>query len=53
MYLDRIDRFDPEINAIVWRNDENHRAAAKLAESAVHAGRTCRRSTGTRDRSKT
>lgn len=38
LYLDRIDRFNDEINAIVWRNDEQVRAAAKAAERAVLAG---------------
>jgi amidase len=34
-YLDRIDRYDPQINAFVWRNDDEVRAAAKRAEQAV------------------
>ncbi|MFG3437023.1 amidase [Nonomuraea sp. NPDC047897] len=38
VYLDRIDRFNRELNAIVWRNDEEVRAAARKAERAVLAG---------------
>src|SRR5688500_15666896 len=34
-YLRRIDRYDPEINAFVWRNDEEVLQAAKDAEDAV------------------
>ncbi|SEC56708.1 amidase [Amycolatopsis tolypomycina] len=37
-YLARIDRYDPGINAFVWRNDEDVRAAAKAAEQAVTDG---------------
>src|SRR5689334_7473794 len=37
-YLARIDRHDPGINAFVWRNDEDVRAAAKTAEQAVTDG---------------
>ncbi|MGW3967056.1 amidase [Amycolatopsis sp. NPDC005003] len=39
-YLARIDRYDPGINAFVWRNDEEVRAAAKAAEQAVTDGGT-------------
>jgi amidase len=37
-YLERIERYDPQINAFVWRNDDEVRAAAKRAEEAVLAG---------------
>jgi amidase len=37
-YLDRIERFNPIVNAIVWRNDEELRAAARAAEKAVLDG---------------
>ncbi|MFI0447370.1 amidase [Actinomadura sp. 6N118] len=37
-YLERIDRFDPEIGAFVWRNDEDVRQAARWAEQAVMDG---------------
>ncbi|QFY09832.1 amidase [Nonomuraea phyllanthi] len=37
-YLDRIDRLDPEINAIIWRNDEHVMAAARAAERALMSG---------------
>ena len=37
-YLERIDRINPGINAIVWRNDDEVRAAAREAERAVVAG---------------
>ncbi|MGP4025539.1 amidase [Actinomadura sp. 3N407] len=38
-YLDRIDRYNDELNALVWRNDDEVRAAAKAADQAVAAGR--------------
>lgn len=38
LYMDRIDAYNPEINAIVWRNDEEVRLAAKRAEQAVMDG---------------
>ncbi|MDF5755122.1 amidase [Spongiactinospora sp. TRM90649] len=37
-YLERIDRFDPEINAIVWRDDEQILDAARAAERALTSG---------------
>lgn len=37
-YLRRIDALDPDVNAFVWRNDDEVLAAAKKAESAVMAG---------------
>src|SRR5919108_2809912 len=37
-YLERIDRFDPEIGAFVWRDDEQVREAARRAEQAVMDG---------------
>jgi len=37
-YLDRIDEANPLINAIVWRNDDDVRAAAREAERALLAG---------------
>lgn len=37
-YLARIDRHDGEINAFVWRNDDEVRTAAKAAEQAVVDG---------------
>jgi amidase len=37
-YLDRIDRINPLINAIVWRNDDEVRTAARAAERAVITG---------------
>jgi amidase len=37
-YLERIERFDPEIGAFVWRNDEEVREAALKAERAVMEG---------------
>lgn len=36
--LKRVDRLDPQLNAIVWRNDDEARAAAKVADDAVVAG---------------
>lgn len=36
--LERIDRYDAGINAFVWRDDENVRAAAKVAEQGVVDG---------------
>ncbi|MEV4078458.1 amidase [Nonomuraea fuscirosea] len=38
VYLDRIDRFDPEINAFVWRNEEEVMTAARAAERALMSG---------------
>ncbi|MGW0002415.1 amidase [Nocardia grenadensis] len=35
LYLDRIDRFNGELNAFVWRNDDHVLAAARAAEQAV------------------
>lgn len=37
-YLGRIDRFNPALNAIIWRNDEDVLAAARKAESMVMSG---------------
>ncbi|RSN11734.1 amidase [Nonomuraea sp. WAC 01424] len=37
-YLDRIDRLDPEINAIIWHDDEAVLAAARAAERALLSG---------------
>lgn len=37
-YLARIDELNPEINAVIWRNDDEVRAAAREAERAVLAG---------------
>ncbi|WP_197093658.1 amidase [Nonomuraea sp. SBT364] len=37
-YLDRIGRFDPELNAIIWRDDEGVLAAARAAERALTSG---------------
>ncbi|MCP1415752.1 amidase [Paenarthrobacter sp. A20] len=37
-YLDRIDALDPGVNAVIWRNDEQVREAARRAESAVMRG---------------
>ncbi|MGW1782693.1 amidase [Streptomyces sp. NPDC002143] len=37
-YLRRVDRHDPQLNAFVWRNDEDVLRAAKEAERAVMAG---------------
>lgn len=37
-YLARIDKCNPELNAVVWRNDEQVRIAAKRAEQAVMDG---------------
>lgn len=37
-YLARIDRHDGDINAFVWRNDEEVRTAAKVAEQAIVDG---------------
>ena len=37
-YLARIDETNPLINAVVWRNDDEVRSAARAAERAVMAG---------------
>lgn len=37
-YLDRIDRLDTELNAFVWRNDDDVREAARKAEAMVMSG---------------
>ncbi|QFU89809.1 amidase [Amycolatopsis sp. YIM 10] len=37
-YLDRIDRHDGEVNAFVWRDDDDVRAQAKAAEQAIVDG---------------
>lgn len=37
-YLGRIDRYDPQVNAFVWRNDEHVRQVSKDAERAVMSG---------------
>lgn len=37
-YLTRIEELNPEINAVIWRNDEQVRAAAREAEQAVLNG---------------
>lgn len=37
-YLERIDRHNPDINAFIWRNDDEVRAAARRAEHAVTTG---------------
>ncbi|MEW2386121.1 amidase [Micromonospora sp. NPDC047707] len=37
-YLDRIDRFNGGLNAIIWRDDAGLKAAAEEAERAVLAG---------------
>jgi amidase len=36
--LERIDRLNPELNAVIWRDDDEARAAAKAAADAVVAG---------------
>ncbi|WP_308404018.1 amidase [Streptomyces rhizosphaericus] len=38
IYLRRIDKHDPEINAFVWRDDETARAAARVAAQRVLDG---------------
>ncbi|MFZ4518695.1 MAG: amidase [Microthrixaceae bacterium] len=38
LYLDRIDRIDPELGAIVLRDDERARAEARAAEERLVAG---------------
>ncbi|QTG82089.1 amidase [Arthrobacter crystallopoietes] len=38
LYLNRIEALNPTLNAIVWRNDEDVRLAAKRAEQAVMDG---------------
>lgn len=38
LYLGRIEAINPALNAIVWRNDEDVRLAAKRAEQAVMDG---------------
>lgn len=38
LYLDRIDRHNDAVNAIVWRNDDEVRQAARAAEAALGAG---------------
>ncbi|WP_246262736.1 amidase [Arthrobacter mobilis] len=37
-YLARIDKYNPELNAVVWRNDQEVRAAARRAEQEVMDG---------------
>ncbi len=37
-YLSRIDRFNPELNAVTWRRDDAVRAEARVAERAVSRG---------------
>ena len=34
-YLERTDRINPKINAVVWRRDEDLRAEARTAEQAI------------------
>lgn len=38
LYLSRIDRHNDAVNAIVWRNDDAVRQAAKAAEAALGSG---------------
>jgi amidase len=38
VYLDRIERHDPGLGAFVWRNDDDVRLAARLAEQEVMEG---------------
>jgi len=37
-YLERTDRINPKINAVVWRRDEELRAEARTAEQAIMRG---------------
>ncbi len=37
-YLERIERFNPSLNAIVWQDAENARARAQAADAAFAAG---------------
>lgn len=37
-YIDRIDRFNPALNAIIWRNDEEALAAARAADERTARG---------------
>ena len=41
-YIERMDRYDPEINAIVWRNDEEVLRAAAEADARQAAGEPLR-----------
>ncbi|MDA8863676.1 amidase [Pseudomonadales bacterium] len=38
MYIDRIEKYDPEINAVVVKNFDRAREAAKQADAAVSSG---------------
>jgi amidase len=38
MYLARIDRLNPELNAVTWRRDDDVRAEARAAEDALMRG---------------
>ena len=38
-YLERIDRLNPTLNAIIWRNDDQARRAARAAADQVVSGR--------------
>ncbi|WP_370615418.1 amidase [Mumia sp. Pv 4-285] len=38
LYLSRIDTYNDAVNAIVWRNDDDVRQAAKAAEAALGSG---------------
>lgn len=38
LYLDRIDEHNDAVNAIVWRNDDDVRQAARAAEAALGSG---------------
>src|ERR1700694_1857844 len=38
-YLERIDRLNPTLNAIIWRNDDQARRAARAAAAEVVSGR--------------
>lgn len=37
-FLDRIDRYNPDLNAIVWRDDDAYLAAARHAEQRLMSG---------------
>ena len=52
-HLDRIERLNPSVNAIVTLDAEGARAAADAADAALAAARTSARCTGCRSRTRT
>ena len=53
LYLDRIDRLDGDVHAVVTLDADRARAAADAADDAIARGGTLGRSTASRSRSRT